>query len=348
MDEQADDSRDVAVGKPGGEPGGSTGGSTINEPWRRYRNIGRAGVAIILGRAGRGDSSYSLEAGIVGLYLSALLTNSVLLAVFEATRRAAWLGFLITIVAVWNNRQGIYALRPARRGRGDGIKVMSWNVEYRNKPENVAVGIKSVNADIVLLFEPVSAQLDFARKAGNWKIVHEVPGDGDERHSGIAAYGNELVKEIEWHDLGGMSALRCVVQQKGRQPVAVWAYRPEAPTDEVRRERWVRQLKALEKALVGEKLPICLVGDLNSCVWHQPFSDVIAEGDLRRASPMWGGTWRHEILGWRGRIDHIYTSPTVGRKKSRRDEAWGSDHRALSCTIIPPEDKSAEKSEKIF
>lgn len=344
MDEQVDKSRGEAADKPNSR----SGGSAVSEPWRQYRSIGRAGVAIVLGRAGRGNSAYSLEAGVVGLYLSTLFINSIFLAAFEVTRRAAGLGFLILLGAVWNNRQGLYALKPARRGSGEGVDVMSWNVEYRNKPENVAAGIKSVSADLVVLFEPVSAQLDSAREAREWKIIHEVPGDGDERHSGIAAYGNEIVKEIEWHDLGGMSALRCLVQQEGRQPIAVWAYRPEAPTDEVRRERWVRQLKALEKALVEEKLPICLVGDLNSCVWHQPFSSVITEANLRRVSPMWGGTWRHETLGWRGRIDHIYTSPTIGRKKSRREAAWGSDHRALSCTIIPPEGQSAGRHGKIF
>lgn len=303
------------------------------DPWRQYRRGVHAWWALLLGQAGRAKGPYPLEAGITGLFLVGISTNAMLLLPWEATRPAGIAGIAIAGVGAFCNRGGLMALRPAKRG-GRGVKIMTWNVEHRNEPAQIAAGIEACDSELVVLFEPVAAQLDAAERSAPGNVRCEVPGDGDERHAGIAAYGGTRVSKIEWRDIGGMSAVRCELSLSGGAQVAVWGYRPQAPTSAALQALWVAQLDALDAVLATETLPIVLVGDLNSTVWHEPFHQLVTRRGLRRASRLLGGTWRHERLGWRGRIDHIYVDSRIRVARSRREAAWGSDHRPLTCEIV--------------
>jgi len=306
------------------------------DPWRQYRRGANAWLALLLGRAGQANGPYPLEAGITGAFLAGIFTNAVLLLTWDATRPAGIAGIAIAGMGAFCNRGGLAALRGARRG-GRGVKIMTWNVEHRNEPGNVADGIEACGGELVVLFEPVVAQLDAAKKVAPGNARCEVPGDGDERHAGIAAYGGTRVSAIEWRDVGGMSATRCELTLHDGARVAVWGYRPQAPTSETLQALWVTQLDALDAVLAAETLPVILMGDLNSTVWHAPFHQIIVRRGLRRASRLLGGTWRHERLGWRGRIDHIYVDKRIRVARSRREAAWGSDHRPLTCEIVAVE-----------
>lgn len=306
------------------------------DPWRQYRRGAKAWLALLLGQAGQANGPYPLEAGITGAFLAGIFTNAVLLLTWDATRPAGIAGIAIAGVGMFCNRGGLAALRGAKRG-GRGVKIMTWNVEHRNDPTNIADGIEACGSELVVLFEPVVAQLDAAERSAPRHVRCEVPGDGDERHAGIAAYGGERVSKIEWRDVGGMSAVRCELSLQDGARVAVWGYRPQAPTSAVLQPLWVEQLNALEAVLDEEALPVILMGDLNSTVWHEPFHRLIARRRLRRASRLLGGTWRHERLGWRGRIDHIYVDQRIRVARSRREAAWGSDHRPLTCEIVAVE-----------
>jgi endonuclease/exonuclease/phosphatase (EEP) superfamily protein YafD len=302
-------------------------------PWRQYRHGAKVWLALLLGQAGKANGPYPLEAGITGAFLAGIVTNAALLLAWDATRPAGIAGIVVAGAGVYYNRGGVVALRGAKRG-GRGVRIMTWNVEYRNDPANVAAGVAAGGGELVVLFEPVVRQLDAVGKVAPAHVRCEAPGDGGERHSGIAAYGGERVTKIEWRDVGGMSAVRCDLTLNDGKKVAVWGYRPQSPTSKDLQKLWSGQLDALEALLAKETLPVVLVGDLNSTVWHEPFHRLVTRRGLRRASPLIGGTWKHELLGWRGRIDHIYVDQRIRVARSRRESAWGSDHRPLTCEIV--------------
>lgn len=308
------------------------------EPWERYVGGARAFLAVVSGRGGKGTGRDTLAAALTGHVLVALSLNTAVLAAFPATRRAAAGSLLLLAVSAWNNRRGMRSLRRASRdGSGEAYRITSWNALYTNGAERVAEGVLGCGSDLVVLFEPVSAQLDAVARGGEtrWKVAFEVPGDGDDRHAGIAAYGNERVREISWRDLGGMGAVRCELGTGERTEMVVWGFRPEAPTEPERQARWRRQMKALREVVAGEVHPCMLVGDLNSSVWHEPLWQVCAAGKLRRGSRALGGTWRHPVIGWRARIDHVFASEGVAVRSMRRGDACGSDHRMLHATVQP-------------
>lgn len=314
---------------------GETEASLSKDPWRQYRRGAGAWASILNATAGRADGRYPLEAGLTGHILTIIAVNGAILTAFDPTRRAGLVGISIAAFGAWRNRSGLAALRRAKRTtkKERGLRLLSWNVEHHNSPENVAKGVASAGADITILFEPLSAQTEAAKAALGKAVSCEMPGDGDARHAGIACYAGEG-GETTRSDVGGMPAIRCLAKDPNGNKIAVWGYRPEAPTGEDRQRRWVEQLDALAVALQEETEPIVLMGDLNSCVWHQPFSEVVSKLGLRRASPMIGGTWRHELLGWRGRIDHIYVDERISVVRTKRGSAWGSDHRQLVCEVL--------------
>lgn len=303
------------------------------EPWERYVGGIRAFAAVITGRAGRGVGRDTLAAAITGHIISALMLNTAVLAMFASTRRAAVGSLVLLVIAAWTNRYGLLCLiRAPKQGTGAAYSITTWNVMHTNEPEQVASAVAECGSDLVVLFEPVTAHLDAVELSGHM-VRLEVPGDGDERHAGVAAYGNELVREITWHDLDGMGALRCVLAREHRDDLVVWGFRPEAPTDADRQVRWHRQMLALRKAVAAEEHPYIVVGDLNSCIWHEPLWRVCRDGGLRRGSSLRGGTWCHPVVGWRGRIDHILAGTGVAVRSMRRGRAHGSDHRMLSAVV---------------
>lgn len=307
---------------------------TMNvDPWRQYTRGVKSWTALLLGQAGRVRGPYPLEAGVTGAFLACILANATLLLAWSATRPAGIAGIAIVGVGAWCNRGGLAALRGAKRGNR-GVKIMTWNVRYNNEPANVANCIAACASELVVLFEPVVEQLDAAERVAPSKTRCEVPSDGDERHAGIAAYGGERVANIEWRDIGGMSAVRCELVLNDGALVAVWGYRPQPPIGAENQVRWADQLDALNAVLAAEKLPVVLIGDLNGTVWHEPLHRLVTQRKLRRASRLLGGTWQHERLGWRGRIDHIYVDPRIRVARSRREAAYGSDHRPLTCELV--------------
>jgi len=308
------------------------------DSWLQYGKGLRSWFSILSGRAGTGEDEHTLEAALTGAVLVLMALNTGILLAVGVSWTAAVLAAALTAWAAVQNRNGISALRPGRRaGKGeDLVKVMSWNVLHDNAPAAVATGVADGEADLVILFEPVSGHLDALEEgvAAQYSIRCEVPGDGDERHAGIAGYGNQKVTSIEWRECAGMGALRAVVRTEGGE-IAVWGFRPEAPTTTERKERWRSQLRALEALLREERLPVCLLGDMNSTVWHRPYTEVLEKLRLRRASVL-RGTWRHPVLGWRARIDHVLIGPGLVRGESGRIGPFGSDHQALVVEIGRP------------
>jgi endonuclease/exonuclease/phosphatase (EEP) superfamily protein YafD len=310
------------------------------DPWMQYRKGLKSLVSVYTGKAGKGEDEYTLEAALTGWMLGLLGVNTAILASIEATRGAAVIAMLVFLGGVVIHRGGLYGLRRSRRlGKAhEGVSVVTWNVMYDNEPEQVASGVSEtmlkLNVDLVFLYEPVSAQLDAIEHSGAL-IKHHVrcvvPGDGDERHAGIAGYGGEHIESIDWVDCGGMGALRAVANLGGEK-IVIWGYRPEAPTSEERKERWKHQLKRLEELLAKETLPICLMGDMNSSIWHVPYRNVLNKFNLKRASGL-RGTWQHPQLGWRGRIDHIAVDDRLRSRGGGAIGSYGSDHKALYVEI---------------
>jgi exonuclease III len=306
------------------------------ETWRKYAGGVRGVLAVLSGIAGAGRGEHTLAAGVVGHLLTIFSINTLLWGVLSIlnTRNLRVfilsLGFLI--FCAYNNKAGFYLLKKAGKGVKNGsVRVLSWNVQNCNSPENVRNGVEILSADLVILFEPETKHLDAIEKE-NWSVSCEVPGDGDERHSGIAGYGRQNVLSIDWVDIGKMSALRCeVLCKEGR--VAVWGFRPEAPTTPERQDRWHIQMQELEKKLSEEKLPYVIVGDLNSCIWHKPLNRIVRKHKMRRGVNIFKGTWKHPHLGWRARIDHAYLSPKVKLVETKTEKPFGSDHRPLRFVI---------------
>lgn len=305
------------------------------DPWLEYRRGLRSLWSVYTGRAGRGEDAYTLEAACTWMLLVGLTANTSLLLAIGGT--LAWaVAALVTGVGLWLNRGGLLHCRRAGRLESGQptMRVLSWNVLYSNSASNVVDGLRGMEADLVVLYEPVSLHLDGLRESGvldSYDKRVEVPGDNDDRHSGIAGYGNEKVRELDWVDCGGMSAIRAVVEVGGEN-VVVWGFRPEAPTTPERKQRWRLQLGRLAELIGQEVLPVCLTGDMNSSVWHRPYQDVLRSRNLRRASRL-RGTWRHEHLGWRARIDHVMVEDRLRAGNFSTGNPSGSDHRPVAADI---------------
>lgn len=276
-----------------------------------------------------------MAAAIVGHGIIGFFTVGVgfvtLLPIWEVGIVCIGLAGVLAVV----HRRGLAALRRARRPQqAPVLRIASWNVQNTNTGAFVAEGVQATGADVVVLFETEQRHIEALQTLGSGAVRFARCGDGRDEHDGLAVYTSRENVRTESREIGGMCAVRCEIDLDGWR-VAVWGYRPTAPTSVARVRSWELQMQALEEVLAGEPLPYLLVGDLNSCVWHVPLQRVVRRGRLRRASQLFGGTWRHPRLGWRARIDHLYVSPGIGAEGARRLSPYGSDHRPLVVDIGP-------------
>lgn len=310
------------------------------ESWRRYRGGVRGLISVVAGYASRGVGEHTLAAAVTGHVVGVVGIALVGLGAISVGAGHLWggavSGIAITMLVV-RHRGAWWTLRQAKRAAGASVRIVAWNVLHTNTGSAVGRFVDTHRSDVAILFEVEERHvIDVARVVPHVRWT-TWPRDGSGAHDGIAVGGGEAVSSVEQYDLAGMPGVRVVVGDSAWRCV-VWGFRPEAPTTPERRERWLEQLRALSTVVDAEELPVVVIGDLNASAWHTPLQDLARERGLRRASLFRRGTWRHPVLGWRGRIDHAFVSGAVGVWHSAVRDSNGSDHRGLDITVGPVKD----------
>jgi endonuclease/exonuclease/phosphatase (EEP) superfamily protein YafD len=318
---------DPTCGEPFAGPGDAT------EAWESYRGGISGVVAVVTGRAARGDGPHTLAAALTGHLLAAGALAVAGVALVGSAPAAVAGALVLAAICIVQARTWV-ALRPAPRLRGDGVRIAGWNILNHNTAAAVQTGVQACEADILILFEVESRHLAAAQASGDGRRWTGQARDGSLLHDGIACgiASACAVHDVCIVDIDGMAAVRVELDVAGSR-LAVWGYRPAAPTTSERRAAWASQLRTLGDTLATEPLPYVVLGDLNSTVWHTPFQQLVRALRWRRGSRTLGGTWQHHRIGWRARIDHIYAGPGVASRDAWRGAAHGSDHRPIGCTV---------------
>lgn len=256
-------------------------------------------------------------------------------SVWWAFKRRGWVAFGAVLAAAIALVPPARACRSARaEGRGEVFMALAqMNVHQANTEfEGVVAAAHGSDADLLSLQEVddrwYRALLDGLAAEYPWHLY--VPG---ERNYGIALFSRVPWEKAEVIDLGGLPAIRAVVDRGGRQLVVISAHlrAPESAADWRQRNR---QWQLLATVVRGETLPLCLIGDLNTVPWDEVFKTFESSTGMRHGPHACSPTWPTDIGIPLIPLDHLLTSAWCATGETWTFTIPGSDHFGLASQIF--------------
>lgn len=129
-------------------------------------------------------------------------------------------------------------------------------------------------------------------------------------------------------------------------PVRIYGVHVVAPVGGSR-PQWIKELRAVEDAVGGERVPVLVAGDFNATWSHRAFRRLLDAGltdaAAARGRPLqmtWPRHW--PLVPPLARIDHVLTTDGLAVTGIRTGRGSGSDHRPLVADVARTRMPSAQ------
>lgn len=257
---------------------------------------------------------------------------------FAVVRRQRALGAILGgSAAVIASLTAPRARPPAQpRARGPLLTIMSANVyKGRADAEALVALVRQHQPDVLAIQEQNPRFIAELRQAGLFTLLpHHVIGDGGRLADGSLFSRHRL--EAFHAELPSEYVAGALTLPDGKTLPLICAH-PLPPSSPRYEGPWIRSLEELPEPS-GWMAGGVVVGDFNATLDHPEFRAVLATGwrDAGREqggglTPTWGG---YGLL--RLTLDHILVPPGTSVQAYRVDRLSGSDHRAITATIMLP------------
>jgi endonuclease/exonuclease/phosphatase (EEP) superfamily protein YafD len=274
-----------------------------------------------------------------------LVASLVLGAVLGLGRRWVWALLCAGVLALNLWRVWPYLESPsvveARSGPEAGIRVLQWNVNFRNRdPEPALAWIleREMGVDVVVLLEvthlwrPV---LDALARFYPHSLI-----ETREDNFGIAVFSRLPDSDLRLltHRGSGLPSVLAIGSSPAGEIFALWAVHPPPPVGPELAALRNRQIATLIDALRDPAMPMLVAGDLNMTPWSPWFARLVREAGLRDSGAGRGvrPTWAPApVPAWLGLpVDHLLGTPEFRVLARELGPRMGSDHRPLVTEMI--------------
>lgn len=270
------------------------------------------------------------------LYLAPL---SVALAVVAVVLRRRWAAAALVACAVAVVAIGVPRARPAEQpaASGPAVRVTSANLLFgKVSPTGLAALVRERDPDVLALQELSTSTANRLRAAG---VFDELPyvvrrNGGQWNDTGLASRW-----PLERVDVPGLPSVYVVADATlpdGRKLRLVSAH-PTPPVTPAGQRRWQGWLDALPEPGVLRRGIVA--GDFNATIDHAQFRDVLGRGWRDVADELGHGltpTWDNARRFLPITIDHVLIPPGTAARAYDVDELPGSDHQAITATVVLP------------
>jgi endonuclease/exonuclease/phosphatase (EEP) superfamily protein YafD len=291
---------------------------------------------------------------VAGLIPALWAVALVPLAVGLATRRRALAGLSAAVLLLdlaWAVAGlGLPRAPTPAADAGPGLRLFSANLRYDNpRIGAVADELGRAGADVVALTELSQANLAGLGRSGALAAYPRALAHPRGGAFGIGLWSRLPLVEGEVVEVAGVPVLRATLLVGGRR-LRLYVVHTVAPLGPDR-DRWRRQLAWLAGAVVRERDPVVVAGDLNATRWHRGLSRLLALGlddAHERRGRGWAATWPSDRrpLPPLLRLDHVLVSPQVGVRAVAEGAGPGSDHLpVLADLVLTVEDASGREAD---
>jgi endonuclease/exonuclease/phosphatase (EEP) superfamily protein YafD len=273
-----------------------------------------------------------------------VLAAAGLLCLLRRQYRLAVVAAVLAIPSLWQAGPYLvpfFVTTSVAENPGDGIEVISLNLQYRNRDyARVRQYLTDADADVLVLPELTPAWASELREITSrypysMAITQRSPW-------GLGVFSRYPLRDARFVDLGvpGSVNVHAIVELPG-QPVALVAAHlssPSSPARGVQRNTQLRKLADLLAQRARPAIPRLVVGDLNVTPFSPYFRDLLEASGLEDARRVHGllGTWPVRLPAGRIPIDHCLAEPGLGVARVSRGPAVGSDHYPLEITLRTP------------
>lgn len=217
-------------------------------------------------------------------------------------------------------------------GKGMPLIIAQMNVHEGNR-EHAAVVETALGrgADVIALQEVDERWWRALDEGLSDRYPWSVHGFGEKNH-GIALFSRLPLHEADVFPLEELPAIRAVIGRDSLEMV-VYALHLRAPEGGAKTALRNCQWESLAIRMLEERLPVCLVGDLNTVPWDKAFRDFRDQTGIRPGRYLLKPTW--PALGPMALIpiDHLLGSNglVIGAQETFRIP--GSDHRGVLARV---------------
>lgn len=217
-------------------------------------------------------------------------------------------------------------------GKGMPLIIAQMNVHEDNR-EHAAVVETALGrgADVIAVQEADERWWRVLDEGLSDRYPWSVHGSGEKNH-GIALFSRLPLHEADVFPLEGLPAIRAVIGRDSLEMV-VYVLHLRAPESGAKTAWRNRQWGSLAERMRAERLPVCLVGDLNTVPWDKAFRDFRDRTGISPGKDMLKPTW--PALGPMALIpiDHLLGSNglVIGTRETFRIP--GSDHLGVLARV---------------
>lgn len=234
---------------------------------------------------------------------------------------------------------------PAHAG-GTPLRILLSNVYTANTQSGLLLELaKAENVDVAVLQEVDGRWLEELEPLK--AALPEMKAIPREDNFGIGIWSRMKLEQVQVVDLGPFEVPTISVELiVGGRRVAIIATHPVPPASAEGAEGRDKQLEELAGRTAQSKLPMILVGDLNTTMWAPAYRRFEKASGLKNVRRGFGvlPTWPAQ-LHWAGiPLDHCLVSPEIHVVNARVGRHIGSDHCPLIVDLVIPKAEKAESS----
>jgi endonuclease/exonuclease/phosphatase (EEP) superfamily protein YafD len=218
---------------------------------------------------------------------------------------------------------------------GARLRLAALNVHTANERTDLVLGfLRQADADVILLME-VDERWMAALAPLDADYPHQIAAPREDNF-GIELFSRLPLTNAQVLELGSaeLPSLSANFNLGGREVLLLGTHPLPPGTAEYSRQR-NEQLRALAAHVREQRVPVMVLGDLNTTPWSPFFADLLRGSGLRQTSRGRGlcGTWPASLPVGRIALDHCLLSPVFAVASQQVGPKVGGDHLPLVVEV---------------